>query len=35
MDYNQSHLITSIEYSKILEGKTLKKEATKEVKHKK
>jgi len=35
MDYNQSHVVTSIEYFKILEGKTVNKEATKEVRHQK
>jgi hypothetical protein len=35
MDYNQSHVVTSIEYFEILEGKTFNKEATKKVRHKK
>jgi hypothetical protein len=35
MDYNQSHVVTSIEYFDILQGKTLKKEAQKKVRHQK
>lgn len=31
MDYNQSHVVTSVEYSKILQGKTLKKKTTKKL----
>lgn len=35
MDYNQSHVVKSIEYFEILEGKIFNKEATKEVRHQK